>query len=150
MEHILVAVDDPSEDEHVLESAIQRAEQEGKGLIAVNVIPEAAYRERRNLVMESRDLSRDGVTYTLSQAQSDAKLRLDRELRRAIGDRDVSFEAVGDVGELVPTAVKLAEQYNCPTVVVEETPTSVWERLGLSRPRYPPSVIRIRRPPTAA
>lgn len=146
----MVAVDDPSQDAHVLESAVQRAEQEEKGLVAVNVIPGAAYRDRRNLVMDSRDLRRDGVTYTLAQAQTEAKVRMDRELRRIIGDRDVSFEAVGNVGELVPTAVKLAGQYNCPTVLVEETPSSLWERLGLSRARYPASVIRVRRPPTAA
>lgn len=146
----MVAVDEPSENAHVLESAIQRAEREGKTLLAVSALPEAMYRARRASPAGSRDLRQEGVTYGYTQACSEARARLDRELRRLIGDRAVAFETIGDVGDLVPTALAIAEREGCSTVIVEDTPAGLLTRLGLFRPRYPGSVIRVPRPPVTA
>lgn len=150
MDAILVAVDEPSADAHVLERAIQRAEREGKTLLAVNVLPETAYRARRGSASGSRDLRQEGLTYTYTQARSEAKAGLERELRRRIGDRDISYDAVGEVGKLVPKALEIAEQNGCSTVIVEEMPAGLIPRLGLFGPRYPGSIVRVPRPPVTA
>ncbi len=150
MEAILVAVDEPSENTHVLESAVQRAEREGKTLLAANILPEAAYLARRGSATGTRNLRQDGLTYTYTQACTESQARLERELRRLVGEREVAFEVIGDVGDLVSTALEIAERNNCSTVLVEETPTGLWTRLGLFRTRFPGSIIRVPRPPATA
>lgn len=150
MDDILVAVDEPSENAHVLESAIQRAEREGKTLLAVNVLPEAVYRSRQTGASGSRDVRQEGLTYTYTQACSEAQARLERELHRLIGERAIDFEATGDVGDLVPTALEIADRNGCSTVMVDDTPSGLLTRLGLAAPRDPGSIVRVPRPPATA
>lgn len=150
MEGILVAVDEPSENAHVLETAIQRAEREGTRLVAANVLPEATYRARSGAASGTRDLRQEGLMYTYTQACSEAKTGLERELRRLVGDRDVDYEVVGDVGDLVPTALEVAEQNGCSTVLVDDTPSGVVSRLGLFGRRFPGSIVKVPRPPVTA
>jgi nucleotide-binding universal stress UspA family protein len=133
MSTILVAIDDPTRTSTVLDAALTRAARTDATLVVANIVPASEYETRRGSIAQSGDLRREGLGYTYTQACNEAKAAGERAIGRVLGDREIPIEVVGDVGPLLPTALELADQYDCSTVLVEKTPQRLRDRLGLTR-----------------
>lgn len=150
MSSILVAVDGTDENAHVIEAAVELAEEEDESLVVLHAMPPRLYDARQRYMAADRDLSYDGFTYTASQARADAKNLAERAASEAIGDRAVDYVTVGTVGNLVPTVLATAAEHGCETVFLPEE-TSWWRRRGgradrrIAR-RFDGTVVRVPRP----
>ena len=132
---VLVAVDAAESDTHVMEVAIKLAEREDGSLVVLHAMPPDVYGSRQLSIGRSTDLQRDGFTYTITQAEADARTIAREAARKAVGNRDVRYIAVGKVGPLVPTVVATATEYSCATIVIPQE-KSWWKRLfGLGHRR---------------
>ena len=106
--NVLAVVSGVDTSTHVLEAAIERAEQELASLVVVYVMPRRQYEAAQRSVASSHDLAGDGFTFSHTQAMEEAKNVAERAVERAIGGRDIQFTTVGEIGKFVPTVLDVA------------------------------------------
>lgn len=147
---ILAVVAGVDTSSHVLEAAVERAEQEGASLVVLHVMPQHAYDGRRQSRATIRELKYDGFTFTYDQATESAENVAERAAQAAIGDRDIPYTAVGRVGDLVSTVLAVAAAYDCDTILLQETYPR-WRRVigradrRLAK-RFDGTIVRVPRP----
>lgn len=130
MKNILVVIDENRTTTHVLQAAVERAERERAALVVLNVMPRTMYDARQTAILRSKDLRRDGFTYTLAQANAAARGVAERAVRVAIGERAVPYTTVGAVGRPITTIPAVAAEYDCDEIMIAETKPRWFGRVG--------------------
>lgn len=118
---ILAVVAGVDTSSHVLEAAVEHAEQEGASLVVLHVMPQHVIDRRRQSRTTIRELKYDGFTFTHDQAVESAKNVAERAAQAAIGDRDIQYTPVGRTGDLVSAVLAVAATYDCETIFLQET-----------------------------
>lgn len=153
--NVLAVVSGVDTSTHVLEAAIERAEQELASLVVVYVMPQGQYEAAQRSVASSHDLASDGFTFSHTQAMEGAKNVAERAAETAIGGRDIQFTTVGEIGKFVPTVLDVAANYDCQSIFLPETDSWVGRVVGqadskiasrfdgtvVSVPRFPPATM---------
>lgn len=100
-QNILAVVRGVETSNHVLEAAIECAQQEFASLLVVYVMPLRRYEASQQSLANSQDLKHEGYTFSHTQAVEEAKSVATRAAETLIGERDIPFTALGEVGKFV-------------------------------------------------
>ncbi|MFB6112419.1 MAG: universal stress protein [Halobacteriaceae archaeon] len=130
MENILVAVDDTTENAHLIEAAIGQTQATGGQLVVVHVMPDRRYQAKQQAVAGAGLPAGSGFHYGITQARAAAEAIADRAARAAIGTRPIPYTAVGAVGAVGDQVAAVAATYDCRTVVLASEPTWLARRFG--------------------
>lgn len=147
---ILAVVAGVETSSHVLAAAVERAEQEAASLVVLHVMPEDTYERRQQSYATTRNLQSEGFTFTYEQATESAESVAERAAKMALGDTNISYTAVGRVGDPISPVLAVALTHGCETIFLQET-YPWWRRVigqadrRLAK-RFDGTIVRVPRP----